>query len=164
MIANFSVGARPTNTKAVKIGLVDRHRTGYRQIVKTTGDQIPWTQSQSPQFGADDENGCRGAAWQSPLRVANDERSGFGNPIDRQGPKPLTIIQQRRIFETLGTERHDPEIGGRMIDHGGDHAPETDIEAHLYRHEHDGEDNSHDGRDQSKPVMKQVSGGKPELQ
>ena len=34
------------------------------------------------------------AARQSPLREANNERSGFGNPIDRQGPKPLTIIHQ----------------------------------------------------------------------
>jgi hypothetical protein len=51
-----------------------------------------------------------------------------------------------------------------MIDHRGDHAPETDIEAHLHRHQHDGEHNSDDCGDKSKLVMKQVSGGKPELQ
>jgi len=51
-----------------------------------------------------------------------------------------------------------------MIDHRGDHAAETDIEAHLYRHKHDGEDNSDDCCNESKLVMKQVSRGKPELQ
>jgi len=34
------------------------------------------------------------------------------------------------------------EIRGRMIDHRGHHAAEADIEAHLYRHENDEEDNS----------------------
>jgi hypothetical protein len=98
------------------------------------------------------------------LREADDERSGFRNTIDRQGPKPLTIIHQGRILETLGAARHHPEIGGRMIDHRGHHAPEAGIEAHLDRDKNDGEDNSDDSGDESKPVMKQVSGGKPEHQ
>jgi hypothetical protein len=51
-----------------------------------------------------------------------------------------------------------------MIDHRRDHAPEADIEPHLDRHEHDRKDYSNDRCDKSKPVMKQVSGGEPELQ
>jgi hypothetical protein len=51
-----------------------------------------------------------------------------------------------------------------MVDHGGHHAPEADVEPCLHGYQHDGEDDADDRRDESKPVMKQVSVREPELQ
>ena len=121
-------------------------------------------QPEPAQFRADHEHRRRGALRQPPLRVADHQRRGLGDARNRQRPEPLPLVEQRGVLETFGADRHDPELGRRVVDHGRDHQAEADIEAHLHGHQHDREDDADDGGDEAQPVMKQVSRRKPELQ
>jgi hypothetical protein len=48
------------------------------------------------------------------------------------------------------------KIGVGVIDHGRHHAVEAQKQSHLHGDENDREDDADDGRDKSKPVVKQV--------
>ena len=97
---------------------------------------------------------------------ANPITTGMASatPLIDKRAKALALVQQRRVLEALRAARHDPEIGGRMIDHRRHHATEAQIEAHLDGDQNDGEDDPDDGRNEAKPIMKQISGCKREDQ
>ncbi len=119
-------------------------------------DHVPGRKSVAARIGADHEDRRVAARRRAPLRKADHQRHRRGHAVDRQRAKPLAFVEQRRILETLGSTRHDPEVGVGVVDHDRDHPLEAHIEAHLHGHQHDREHDADDGRDQPQPIMKQV--------
>jgi len=149
---------RISAVESIEVGAVDGDGAGNRQRIEAAVDQIPGLQSPFAQVEADDENRGSSARRNPPVGVTDDDGRGLRHAVDRQRLKSRALIQRRWVFEAFRPRRHDPQIGGGMVDHRGDDAPESQIEPELDGHEHDGKHDADHGRDESQPVLQQVSG------
>ena len=145
---DFGGRADPGDAKAIEIGPVDRHRLGARQRLDPAFHQVPRLQPAGPQIRTDDEHRRHRPARHSPVGKTDHDRNGVGHAVDGKRAIALARVQQRRVLEGLGSARHDPEIGGRMVDHRRHHAPEAEIEAHLDGDQNDGKHDPDHGRNE----------------
>ncbi len=164
LLADFRPRPDPRDTEPLEIGPVDRDRVRRRQRLDPALHHVPGIEPTRAQIRADHEHRRRRAARRAPVGKADHHRDRLGDARDRQRAAALPGVEQRGVLEALGALRHDPEIGRGVVDHGGDHLPEAEIEPHLHRHQHDGEYDADHGRDQAQPVVEQVSERKREDQ
>jgi hypothetical protein len=75
--------------------------------------------------------------------------------------KSLAFVERRGIFEALGSQRHDPEVGRCVVDHRGDYSSEPQIKTQLNGHEYDRKDDPDDGCDETQPIVEQVPRREP---
>jgi hypothetical protein len=161
LVADFPVIAQLGNAKPVKIGTVDRDRLWRRQIGETAFDQIP--RLQPARRGADEKDrGLRLPVRFAPIREADQHRRDVRDAGNGQCPKSFAALQQGRGLKALGVGRRNPEVSRRMVDHGRDHALETQEQPELNGEQHDREHDPDERRDQPDPVVKQVTGRKRE--
>jgi choline dehydrogenase-like flavoprotein len=105
------------------------------------------------------KTGGGAAVRHTPLRKADQDRVDLRHALDRQRPVAVRFIQQRGVLETFRSERDNPKIGRRMVDHDRHRALEADEQAQLDRYQHNREDNADHRRGEAKLVVKQISGG-----
>src|SRR5262249_7176470 len=97
----------------------------------------------------------------APVGIADDDGSGLRHAVDRQRLKSFALVERRGVFEALGSQRHDPEIGRGVVDHRGDYSSEPQIKAQLNGHEHDGKDDPDDGCDETQTIVEQIPRREP---
>ena len=158
LAADFGVGADPLDAEPIEIRPIDGDGAGNRQRFEAALDQIPGQQSPLAQIRADDEDREGSARGDAPLGIADDDGCGLRHAVDRQRLESRPLIERRRIFEAFRSRRHDPQIGGGVVDHRSDDAPEPEIEPELDGHQQDRKHDPDHGRDESQPVVQQVAG------
>jgi choline dehydrogenase-like flavoprotein len=147
------------DAQPIRIGTVDGDRVRDREGIEAAFDQIPGEQSTHAQIRSDDQNRRGAAVRHTPLRKADQDRVDLRHALDRQRPVAVRFIQQRGVLETFRSERDNPKIGRRMVDHDRHRALEADEQAQLDRYQHNREDNADHRRGEAKLVVKQISGG-----
>src|SRR5690242_4492949 len=157
LLADFRRRSDSGHTEALEIGPIDRNRLRPRQRLDFSFHQIPWSKGAGPQIRTDEKDGRHLAGRHSPIRKPDHNGNGLCHAADRKRAIALSEVQLRGILEAFGSFRHDPEIGGRMIDHRRYHAPETQVEPHLDRDQNDRKDDPNHGGNETQPIVKQIS-------
>ena len=142
-----------------EVGVIDGDGERGVEIAETAGDEVPRLQRAVLMIGADQQHGGGAALGLAPGGEADDELLGVGDARCRQHGILLVADQQRGIIEALGAERHDPQVALRLVEHGGDHAFRTDIQAALHGDEHDGEDDTGERHDEAQAVVEEIPVG-----
>jgi len=137
--------------------MVDRNGIRRGQRLDTPLDHIPGLEAARAEVRADHENRRRGTARRAPIGETNHHRNRLGDTAHGERAAALPGVQKRRVLEALGSGRHDPQIGRGVVDHGRDHLPEAQVQAHLHHHQNDGEDDADHRGDETEPVVEQIA-------